>query len=110
MTYPLDALILKAFPISLTQTERLDDGTVAIDIVDVEILQEFAATTYHLGERTGRGIVLVVLLQVLREVLDTIGKQCNLALCAAGIGSTLAILVENLLLLGLIKIHNCCND
>ncbi len=64
----------------LTQTEGLDECTIAVDVLVVEILQELAATTYHHGQRAGGTEVLVVLLQVLGEVLNTIGEQCYLAL------------------------------
>ena len=91
----------------LTQTQSLHDSTITIDIVYVEILQQLTTTTYHLGQRTSGSIVLVILLQVLRQVLDTIGEQCDLALCATSISSTLAKLSEDLYLLCLIEIYNC---
>ena len=90
----------------LTQTQSLHDGTITIDIVDVEILQELTTATYQLGQRTGSHKILVVLLQMLGEVLDTIGEQCNLALCATSIGIALAKLIEDLFFLSVIEIHN----
>ena len=86
----------------LAQAECLHDGTVAVDILLVEIFQHFAATTYQLGQRTGSAEVLVVLLQVLREVLDAIGEQGNLALSGTGIGGRLSVLLKNLFLLLLV--------
>ena len=61
----------------LTQAESLDECAVAVD-------------------------VLVVLLQVLGQVLNTIGEQCYLALNRASVFGVLAILAENLNLLCLI--------
>ncbi len=90
----------------LTQTQSLYDSTITIDIVHIEILQQLATTAYHLCQRTGCAIVLVVLLQVLCEVLDAEGEQGNLALSRTRVGSILAILSEDLLLLCLIEIHN----
>ena len=84
------------------QTEILDQLTIAVDVLVVEVLQELAATAYHLGQRTSGAEVLVVILQVLSEVLDAIGEQCHLALNRTGVLGVLAILVENLNLLCLI--------
>ena len=64
----------------LAQSEGLDDGTIAGDVVLIEILQHLAAATDELGQRASRSEVLVVLLQVLGEVLDAIGEESNLAL------------------------------
>ena len=86
----------------LAETEGLDDGTIAIDVSVVEILQHLAAATDELGQRAGGTEVLVVLLQVLRQVLDAIGEQCNLALSRTGVGCRLAILLEDLFFLGFV--------
>ena len=83
----------------LTQTESLNQCTIAIDVLVVEILQELAATTYHHGQRTSGAKVLVVLLQVLGEVLNTIGEQGYLTLDRTRVLGVLAILGENLSLL-----------
>ena len=90
----------------LTQAEGLDQRTIAVDVFVVEILQQLAATAYELGQRAGRGKVLVVLLEVLGEVLDAIGEQRYLALARACVGGRLAILGEDLLLLCFVEIHN----
>jgi hypothetical protein len=47
----------------------------------------------------------VVLLQVLSEVLDAIGEECNLALNRACVSGVLAVLAENLSLLFFVEIH-----
>ena len=86
----------------LTQTEGLDEFTIASDVLVVEILQELTTTTYHLGQCTSGTEVLVVLLQVLGEVLNTIGEQGYLALNRTCVLSVFAILAENLSLLSLI--------
>ena len=83
----------------LTEAESLDKCTIAIDVLVVEILQELAATTYHLGQGTSGTEVFVVLLQVLGEVLNTIGEEGNLALNGTGVLGVLAVLAEDLSLL-----------
>ena len=90
----------------LTQTQSLHNSTITIDIVGVEILQELTTATYQLCQRTSSNIVLVVLLQVLGEVLDTIREQCNLALSATSVSGALAKLGEDLSLLVVVEIHN----
>ena len=64
----------------LTQTESLDEFTIAVDVLVVEVLQELTTTTYHLGQCTCCTEVLVILLQVLGEVLDAESEQGHLAL------------------------------
>ena len=88
----------------LTKTESLDDGTVAIDIAVVQVVEQSATLADELGKRTGSDEVLVVLLHVLREVLDAVGEEGNLALCGTCILSLLVVTVlcENLLLLSLV--------
>ena len=86
----------------LTQAESLDECTVAVDVLVVEILQQFAATAYHLGQGTSGTEVLVVLLQVFRQVLNAESEQGDLALNRTGILGVLVVLAENLNLLSLI--------
>ena len=83
----------------LTQTECLDDCTVAVDVAALEVVEQRTALTYETGEGTLGAVVLAVLLHVLRKVLDTEREQCNLAFCAAGVGSSLAVSREQLYLL-----------
>ena len=86
----------------LAQAESLHNGTIAVNVLVVEILQHLAATTHELGQRAGCTIVLVVLLQVLSQVLDAVAEQCNLALGRTCIGDRLAVLLEDLFFLGFV--------
>ena len=86
----------------LTQAESLDQFTIAVDVLVVKVLQELTTTTYHLRQCTSGTEVLVVLLQVLRQVLDAIAEQGYLAFYRTSVLSVLAILAEDLGLLGLI--------
>ena len=86
----------------LTKTEGLDELTIAVDVLVVQVLQELTATTYHLCQGTSGTEVLVVLLQVLGEVLNAIGEQGYLAFYAAGVLGVLAVLAEDFNLLSLI--------
>ena len=86
----------------LTKTEGLDDGTVTIDIVHVEVLQQLTALTDEHRQRTGSVVILVILLQVLCQMRDAITEESDLCLCRTGVRGTLAILTEDLLLLGFV--------
>lgn len=85
------------------QTESLHDGTIAFNVVLVEIVKKRTTLAYELSQRASGDIVLVVCLHMLCEVLDAVGEQRNLAFCRTGIFNTaLAILVENLFFLCLV--------
>ena len=83
----------------LTQSEGFDQFTIAVDVLVVEILQEFTTTTYHFGQATSCTEVLAVLLQMLGEVTDAIGEQSYLAFDRTGVSSRLSVLLEDFFLL-----------
>ena len=86
----------------LTKTESLDDGTIAVDVVVVEVLQQLTTLTDEHCQRTGCVVILVILLQVLRQVRDAIAEESNLCLCRTGILCVLTILTKDLLLFGFV--------
>ena len=49
----------------LSQTESLDDGTIAIDVAVVEVVEQCTTLTYELGQCASCLEILVILLQVL---------------------------------------------
>ena len=83
----------------LTQTQSLYDGTVAVDVALLQVVQEGTTLTYQAGQSALGAVVLAVLLHVLGEVLDAVSEQCDLALSATCVSSTLAIGGEELGLL-----------
>ena len=52
----------------LSQTESLDDGTIAIDVAVVEVVEQCTTLTYELGQCASCLEILVILLQVLCEM------------------------------------------
>lgn len=48
-----------------------DDGTISVDILADQIVEQATALTYESLQCAGSSVVLVVVLQVLCEVLDT---------------------------------------
>ena len=86
----------------LTKTECLNDSTITVDVVVVEILQQLTALTDEHCQRTGGVVILVVLLQVLCQVRDAIAEEGDLGLSGTGVRGAFAILTEDLFLLGFV--------
>ena len=84
----------------LAQAQSFHDGTIAFDVARLQILQKATTLTYEARQCTLRAVVLAVLLHVLGQVLDAVRKERNLALGAARVCGTLAVLSENLYFLG----------
>ena len=84
----------------LTQTQSLHDGAIAVDVASLQVVQQGTTLTDQPRQCTLGAVVLAVLLHVLRQVLDAIGEQSNLALCATCVGGTAAKLCEDFCLLG----------
>ena len=57
-----------------TETELLDKVSVSLDVGLLEIIQHLTSLTYEAEKGTACDNVLLVLLHVLREVIDTVGK------------------------------------
>ena len=83
----------------LAETKFLDDCTIALDVLSLEVREETTTLTYELHKRTVSNVVFVVCLHVLSEVLNTISEKCNLALARTSVSSRSAILGKNLCLL-----------
>ena len=77
----------------LADTEASDDGTVALDVGFDEIIEQTLSLTDHF-EQTASGMVVVLVgLQVLGEVVDSLGENGDLHL-----GRTCVALMESVLL------------
>jgi len=69
------------FKASLSEFERSDDRSVTLDILRLEIVEKPSAATDHLQQPAPRMIVVLVLLEVLVEVIDALGKKRDLYRC-----------------------------
>lgn len=87
----------------LAEVERLDDGAVALDVHLLEVLQQLAALTYQTQQCALRAEVVLVVLEVLSKVADTVRKQGDLALGRTRVLVRLAVLTEKLLLFSAVK-------
>ena len=80
------------------EVERLDDGAVALDVYLLEVLQQLAALAYQAQQGALGAEIVAVVLEVFSKVVDTVGKQRDLALGRTRVGVRLAVLAEKLLL------------
>ncbi len=77
----------------LTDTESGDDRTVSLDVDLDEIVEHRAALTDHLEEAATGVVILLVDLEVLCQVVDSLGEKSDLNL-----GRTCVTLVSSILL------------
>ncbi|CDZ88735.1 conserved hypothetical protein [Rhodococcus ruber] len=82
-----------------TQTQTLDQRTVAVDVDLLDVLEQPATTTDQQQQAAAGVVVVLVLLQVLGQVLDALGEHRDLRLGRSGVGLVEAVLAEDLLLL-----------
>ena len=90
----------------LTNTELLDDITVALDVLLFEVVEQATTLTCQRGQRTLCPEVLAVGLEVLGEVVDTEGEECDLAVGGAGVLCVAALLSEQLSFLFRSQVHD----
>src|SRR5262245_48251821 len=69
----------------LTKSEPLDQGLVALDVDPLQIIELPAALAHQLEEATAGVVILLMSLEVLRELLDALGKERDLHLGRAGV-------------------------
>ena len=56
----------------LAEAKGLDDSTIAIDVAIVEVIEQCTALSYQLSQRTCGSIIFTVLLNVLRQMGNTV--------------------------------------
>ena len=77
----------------LTDTESCDDRTISLNVDLDEIVEQRTALTDHLEEAAAGVMILLVDLEVLGQVVDSLGEQRDLNL-----GRTCVTLVSSILL------------
>ena len=78
----------------LTETELLNDSSVALDIGLLEVAEKVSSVSDHLLETSAAVVVLVVSLEVLGEVADSSGEDSDLYLRRTGV-SLMSSVCEN---------------
>ena len=79
----------------LAQTQLSDQGTVTVDVLLLQVSQHRTALTNHLQQTAARVVILLVYLQVLGQLLDAGGQDCNLNLRGTGVGSVGTVCLDN---------------
>ena len=95
MPAPVFRLILTSL---FSDAKPFDQSTISFDINLLEVLKQLAAFTDQTQQCALGAEVVLVCLEVIRKVVDTVRKQRDLTLGRAGIGVRLAVLAKKLLL------------
>ena len=95
-----------------SQTELCDDGAIAFDVVLLEVTEEVTSVTDHLIQAATAVVILLVLLQVLGERVDTEGQDRDLDFRRTGVAFVNLVLFDKslLLFLGNHVLHLCFVD
>ena len=87
----------------LTDAQLGDEGTIALDVLLLEVVQEAAALTDHLQQATVGVLVRRIVAHVLGELVDALGENGDLDLGRAGVRGMSAVGVDDSGLLFLTK-------
>ena len=82
----------------LSQTELLNDRTVALDVCLLEVAEKVSSVADHLLQTSAAVVVLVIALEVLGKVLYSEGQKCDLNLGRTCVALVSSILLNNCLL------------
>jgi hypothetical protein len=67
------------------QTQSLDELFISLFVRPPEVVQKAPTPAHHHDQATTRAMVLDMILEVIGQILDTLGKQGNLDLGGSGI-------------------------
>ena len=96
---PNDAPRCCSFRELLSDAESFDDGTVTFDIVLEKVVEELSSLTDHLLHTSAGVVVLGVLLKVLGELADSLGKNSDLYFGRAGVAFVYCVCLDDFCLL-----------
>ena len=82
----------------LSQTELFNDSSVSFDVHLLKVVKKISSVTNHLEEAATAVVILMIALQVLSEVSDSVSKNCDLNLGRAGVAFVDGVLFNNCLL------------
>lgn len=80
----------------LSQAKLFDDCTITVDVFFLEVVEHVAATTNHLEQTASGVMVVLVCFEVLGQVVDSLGEDCDLYLCGTGVGVMQSVLFDYL--------------
>ena len=79
----------------LADTETGDDGTVTLDVGFDEVVEKTLSLTDHLEKAASGVVVVLVLLQVLGEVVDSLGEDRDLHFGRTGVALVNGVLFDD---------------
>ncbi len=79
----------------LSQAKLADDRAVTLDVVLLQVVQQTSSATDHLLQTAAAVEVLLVSLEVLGQVSDTVGQDSNLYLGRTGITLVGSVLLDD---------------
>lgn len=78
-----------------TQPEPLDERPVAVDVHLLQVAKKPTPPSDQAHQATARVMIVLVLLEVLREAGDPAGEERDLSLGRSGVGIVQAVLGED---------------
>jgi hypothetical protein len=78
----------------VTEPQFLNQLAVRLDIRSPEIVQQSATLAHHLQEAAATVVILAVVTEMIREVVDALGQDRNLNLCGPRISLMGPVLLD----------------
>lgn len=75
-----------------TQAKLADQCSIPLDIVAVEVIEKPTSLPDEHEQPSTRVVILLVDLQMIRQMIDSRGEECNLHLWRSGVGLVGAVL------------------
>ena len=89
-----------------TKSEFADDRVILVDIAMTQIIEKLPTTRDQLEQALARIIILLVYLEMLRQLVDALRKQCDLHLRRTRVRSMRFVVGDYLLF----KFCACCHS
>jgi hypothetical protein len=78
-----------------TYIELFNNRAVTVYILALQIIEKRTAVTDHLEKTAARMVIVLVNLQVLGKLVDSLGQDCDLNLRRAGIRGVQTVVLNN---------------
>ena len=82
----------------LSQAELLNNGTVALDVCFLKVAEKISSVANHLLQTAAAVVVLVIALEMLGQIFDSVSKKRDLNLGRTGVSFVSSVLLNNCLL------------
>ena len=89
-----------------TKSEFADDRVILVDIAMTQIIEKLPTTRDQLEQALARIIILLVYLEMLRQLVDALRKQCDLHLRRTRVRTVRFVVADYLLF----KFCACCHS